>query len=145
MNKAGKIGFLIMGVVMVFAFSAFLVNRNMHDPKVNPPVITFASEKIEFGEVKQGPQLSGEFEFTNTGSSVLIIKKITPACGCTGVVADEKKEFQPGESGKIKFTFNTEGRSGLNEKTITVESNDLKNPSKVVSFNCTISTESTPK
>lgn|SRR5688572_21062982 len=141
MNKAGKIGFLIMGVVMVFAFSAFLVNRNMHDPKVNPPVITFAKEKIEFGEVKQGPQVNGEFEFTNTGSSVLIIKKITPACGCTGVVADEKKEFQPGETGKIKFSFNTEGRTGVNEKTITVESNDLKNPSKVVSFNCTITTD----
>lgn len=145
MNKAGKIGFLIVGVLMVFAFSAFLVNKNMHDPKVNPPVITFTKEKIEFGEVKQGPQVSGEFEFTNTGNSVLIIKKITPACGCTGVVADEKKEFQPGETGKIKFTFNTEGRTGLNEKTITVESNDVKNPSKVVAFNCTITTESTPK
>ncbi len=139
MNKAGKIGFLITGLILVFAFSAFLVNKNMHDPKVNPPVITFAKEKIEFGEVKQGPQLTGEFEFTNTGNSTLVIKKITPACGCTGVVADEKKEFQPGETGKIKFTFNTEGRTGLNEKTITVESNDLRNPSKVVSFNCTIS------
>jgi hypothetical protein len=138
MNKAGKIGFLITGLILVFAFSAFLVNKNMHDPKMNPPVITFAKEKIEFGEVKQGPQVNGEFEFTNTGNSLLVIKKITPACGCTGVVADEKKEFQPGETGKIKFTFNTEGRTGLNEKTITVESNDPKNPSKVVSFNCTI-------
>lgn len=141
MNKAGKIGFLVVGLVLVMAFSAFLVNKNMNDPKTNPAVITFAKEKIDFGGVKQGPQVSGEFEFSNTGSSVLVIKKITPACGCTGVVADEKSEYQPGETGKIKFTFNTEGRTGHNEKTITVESNDPATPSKIISFSCDIFVE----
>jgi len=137
-GKTGKILFLIVGILMVGAFSAFLVNKNMNDPKSHPPVITFTEEKINMGEVQQGPQVAGEFEFKNTGQSVLIIKKITAACGCTGLVADEKKEYQPGETGKIKFTFNTEGRSGINEKTITVESNDLTHPSKVVSFSANI-------
>ncbi len=137
-GKAGKILFLIVGILMVGAFSAFLVNKNLHDPKTNPPVMTFTQEKIQFGDVPQGPQVTGEFEFTNTGKSVLVIKKIQPACGCTGLVADEKKEFQPGETGKIKFTFNTEGRSGINEKTITIESNDMAHPTKVVSFNANI-------
>lgn len=139
-NKAGKIGFLVFGVILVFAFSAFLVNKNMHDPKINPPVITFNQEIIDLGDVKQGPQVTGEFEFTNTGISTLVISKVTPSCGCTGLVADEKKEYQPGETGKIKFTFNTEGRSGVNEKHITVESNDLKTPSKVITFKCNILT-----
>jgi hypothetical protein len=138
MRTTGKILFLIAGILMVGAFSAFLVNKNLHDPKANPPVLTFKVEKIQFGDVTQGPQVAGEFEFTNTGKSPLVIKKIQPACGCTGVVADEKKEFQPGETGKIKFTFNTEGRSGMNEKTITVESNDMVHPTKVVSFNANI-------
>ncbi len=133
-GKAGKVVFLIVGILMVGAFSAFLVNKNLHDPKTNPPVMTFTLEKIQLGDVPQGPSVSGEFEFTNTGKSVLIIKKIQPACGCTGVVVDEKKEFQPGETGKIKFTLNTEGRSGINEKTITIESNDMAKPTKVVSF-----------
>jgi LPXTG-motif cell wall-anchored protein len=137
-GKTGKIIFLIAGILMVGAFSAFLVNKNMHDPKTHPPVMTFKEEKINFGEVPQGPVVSGEFEFTNTGQSVLIIKKIQPACGCTGLIADEKKEFQPGESGKIKFTFNTEGRNGMNEKTITIESNDVAKPVKVVSFSANI-------
>ncbi len=137
-GKTGKILFLVIGLLMVGAFSAFLVNRNMHDPKTHPPVLTFKQEKLEFGEVPQGPQVNGEFEFTNTGQSTLTIKKIQPACGCTGVVADEKKDFQPGETGKIKFTFNTEGRSGVNEKTITIESNDLNHPVKVVAFSVNI-------
>jgi len=140
-GKAGKITFLIFGLVLVASFSAFLVNKNMHDPKLSPPGITFTQEKISFGDVKQGPQLTGEFEFTNTGTSLLVIKKIQPACGCTGVIADEKKEFQPGESGKIKFTFNTEGRTGVNEKAITVETNDPTHPTKVVTFTCNIVTD----
>lgn len=140
-SKTGKIGFLALGLVLVLSFSAFLINKNMHDPKFNPPEITFTQEKINLGDVKQGPQVNGEFEFKNTGKSVLTIIKITPACGCTGVVADDKKEFQPGETGKLKFIFNTEGRSGMNEKTISVETNDIKNKIKTLSFSCNIITE----
>lgn len=137
-NKTGKIFFLIIGLLMVSAFSAFLVNKNLHDPKFTSPVITFTQEKLSLGDVPQGPEVSGEFEFKNTGEGVLVIKKVTPACGCTGVIADEKKEFQPGETGKIKFTFHTEGRTGVNEKTISVESSDLAHPTKTVSFTCNI-------
>jgi hypothetical protein len=53
-------------------------------------------------------------------------------------VVDEKKEFAAGEKGRVKFTFNTEGRNGVNEKSITVVSNDMKNPNKTVSFTCNI-------
>jgi len=141
-NNIGKITFFIFGIVLVCAFSAFLVNKNMHDPRLNPPTITFTSEKIDLGDVKQGPQLTGEFEFTNTGKNILVINNVSTSCGCTGVVSDEKKEYQPGESGKIKFTFNTEGRAGINEKTITVYTNDPANPNKTVSFKCNILTGS---
>jgi len=137
-NKTGKAVFFTFGLALVILFSAFLINKNQHDPKLIPPVITFKQDKISLGDVKQGPVVNGEFEFTNTGKSVLTIKAVKPACGCTGVIADEKKDFEPGETGKIKFTFNTEGRMGMNEKTITVETNDLKTPSKTVSFNCNV-------
>ncbi len=137
-NKAGKVLFIIVGVVLVGAFSAFLINKNVKDPKFTSPVITFTEEKIMLGEVPQGPIVNGEFEFKNTGEGLLVIKKISAACGCTGLVADEKKEYLPGEIGKIKFTFNTEGRSGTNEKTITVETNDPKTPSKTLTFACSI-------
>ena len=138
--KAGKIVFFALGIIIVAAFSAFLVNRNTHDPKLNPPAITFVQDKIDLGDIKQGPQVTGEFEFTNTGKSILVIKNISTSCGCTGVIAEEKKEYQPNETGKIKFTFNTEGRSGFNEKTITVYTNDPIMPSKTVSFRCNIIT-----
>lgn len=137
-SKTGKIVFLIVGVALVAAFSAFLVNKNVHDPKYFNSAISFTQEKISLGDVQQGPQVTGEFEFTNNGDGPLIIKRVAPSCGCTGVIADEKKEYLPGETGKIKFTFNTEGRSGVNEKSITVESNDPKTPSKILLFTCNI-------
>ncbi len=137
-SKAGKIIFLIVGVALAGAFSAFLVNKNVHDPKYFNSVIVFSQEKISLGDVQQGPQVNGEFEFTNNGDGPLLIKKVTASCGCTGLVADEKKEYLPGETGKIKFTFNTEGRSGVNEKSITVETNDPKTPSKILLFTCNI-------
>src|SRR5258706_14591869 len=127
-----KISFFSAGLILVIAFSAFLVNKNMHDPRIFSPVISFNMEKLDLGEVPQGPQVQGEFQFKNIGQTVLEIKSVKPSCGCTGVIQDEKKQFQPGETGTVKFTFNTEGRSGHNEKTITVESNDIKNGSKVL-------------
>ena len=133
-TKTGKISFLLLGIVLVGAFSAFLVNKNLHDPKIFGPNISFSRDKFDFGDVKQGPVLEGIFDFKNTGQNVLVIKNVKPACGCTGVVANEKKEYQPGESGTVKFTFNTEGRMGKNEKTITVETNDPKEPNKTLSF-----------
>lgn len=139
-TKTGKIAFLLIGIILVGAFSAFLVNKNLHDPKIFGPALTFSKDKIDFGDVKQGPVVEGTFEFKNIGQSVLVIKNVKPACGCTGVIAQEKKEYQPGESGSVKFTFNTEGRTGKNEKTITVESNDPKETNKVLTFVCNITT-----
>lgn len=137
-SRSGKILFLLFGLILVVAFSAFLVNKNLNDPKTNPPVMTFKEEKVNLGDVPQGPVVNGEFEFTNTGNSNLIIKKIVPACGCTGLVADEKNEYKPGETGKIKFTFNTEGRSGVNEKSFSIETNHPTQPNKTVYFTTNI-------
>jgi hypothetical protein len=137
-SKIKKIAFLSIGLILVFAFSAFLIAKNLKDPKFSGPKIEFKTERLNLGDVKVGPKVEGEFEFTNAGKDKLVIQNIQPSCGCTGVIADEKKEFEPGESGKIKFTFNTEGRMGVNEKTITVTTNDVRNPSKSVAFTCNI-------
>ena len=137
-SKIKKIAFLSTGLILVLVFSAFLINKNLKDPKFSGPKIEFTTDRLNLGDVKSGPQVTGEFEFKNVGKDKLIIQSIQPSCGCTGVIANEKKEFLPGETGKIKFTFNTEGRGGMNEKTITVTSNDVNNPTKGVTFTCNV-------
>lgn len=140
-SKIKKTAFIIIGIAVIFSFSAILINKNIHDPKLFGPEIAFDNAEQHFGDVPQGPKLEGTFEFTNTGKNVLEIQNVTTSCGCTGAVVDGKKEYQPGEKGKIKFTFNTEGRMGHNEKTISVFSNDMKHPTETLKFDCNIVTK----
>lgn len=137
-NKTKKIIFLVFGLLIVFAFSAFLVSKNMKDPKLSGPVIKFNEEKHDFGNVPEGPQIETVFELTNMGEDTLKVKNVTTSCGCTGAMMDEKRSFLAGEKGKIRVTFNTQGRSGITDKTITVESNDPKNSIKTLTISCNI-------
>jgi hypothetical protein len=137
-DKIKKISFFLFGLVLIGLFSASLISRNLKDPKISGPVITFNEEKHDFGDVIQGPQIECNFEFTNTGQSDLIIKNVTTSCGCTGAILDQKKDYAPGEKGKIRVTFNTQGRTGVVEKTITVESNDVTSPHKVLTISSNV-------
>ena len=87
------------------------------------PTIKFKSTTIDFGEVESGKIVDINFEFENTGSDLLIIKNIIPACGCT-TTGLTKKEYKAGEKGTIASKFNTSGYNGKVIKTITVTSND---------------------
>ena len=78
------------------------------------------------------------FGFKNSGTANLIIESVQPSCGCTGATLGDKKEYAPGETGEIKVSFNTQGREGINSKTITITSNDKREPIKTISFICEI-------
>lgn len=102
------------------------------------PAIKFDDQSYDFGVVKQGENLEHIFKFTNDGEGTLVINSVQPSCGCTGVVMDEKKEFESGETGEIKITFNTQGRQGVNLKTVIVNTNDPENPVINLTFKCEI-------
>ncbi|GIV27879.1 MAG: hypothetical protein KatS3mg027_1693 [Bacteroidia bacterium] len=86
------------------------------------PIIDFEEEEHDFGKIVQGEKVTYDFKFTNVGKSNLVISNAAASCGCT--VADFPKEpIPPGKSGKITVEFNSEGKSGYTEKTITVVTN----------------------
>lgn len=87
------------------------------------PTIKFKSTTVNFGEAESGQITEINFEFENTGSDLLIIKNVIPACGCT-TTGLAKKEYKAGEKGTISSKFNTSGYNGKVIKTITVISND---------------------
>jgi hypothetical protein len=86
------------------------------------PQIKFDEESFDFGRITQGERVSHSFSFTNTGKSNLIISGASGSCGCT-VPEWPQEPIKPGEKGKIDVIFNSEGKSGLQEKTITVVTN----------------------
>ncbi len=93
----------------------------------NAPVIAFEETTFNIGNMKKGEKLDYEYVFTNKGKSDLIIRKVTAACGCTATMLSENV-ISPGKTGRIKTTFNSAGRVGNQSKTITVITNDPKNP-----------------
>lgn len=86
------------------------------------PEIKFEEELHDFGKITQGEKVSYAFVFTNTGKTNLIISSAAGSCGCT-VPEYPKEPILPGQKGKINVVFSSEGRSGLQEKTITMVTN----------------------
>lgn len=87
------------------------------------PVITFAETEFNFGEIKQGDKVEHTFAFKNTGEADLIISNAQASCGCTVPEYPKNTPIKPGESGNLKVTFNSAGKSGQTMKTITVSCN----------------------
>jgi uncharacterized protein DUF1573 len=77
------------------------------------------------------------FKYENKGDAPVHIKAVKPSCGCT-TAALAKNDVAPGEKGEIKATFTIGDRSGLQVKTITVETDDMKAPQTVLTFKATI-------
>jgi hypothetical protein len=90
----------------------------------NAPVMKFEFDTHDFGKIKQGDKTTYEFKFTNTGKSPLVISNATATCGCT-TPEWPHTPVKPGDSGVIKVTFNSTGKSGLQDKLITVTGNTV--------------------
>jgi Protein of unknown function (DUF1573) len=87
----------------------------------------------DFGKIQEGQQLAVSFRFKNTGDKPLIIERVQPSCGCT--VAEQSTEpVAPGSEGQVKATFNSEGRTGVNHKTLFVYANTKGSPNHSLQF-----------
>ena len=100
--------------------------------------IKFKSEKHDFGKIVEGTQAAYSFEFTNTGKAPVVISNVQPSCGCTTPVWP-KEPILPGQEGKILVTYNTAGRPGTFNKSITITSN-ADEPSKIITIRGTVTT-----
>jgi hypothetical protein len=90
------------------------------------PKMVFDKELHDFGIIKAGEKVSYSFRFVNRGGGDLIIQSASGSCGCT--VPDFPKEpIPPGREGYIRVMFNSEGKSGIQEKQVTVLANTLPN------------------
>lgn len=88
--------------------------------------IKFDTLRHNFGKFSaEEPVVKCSFEFTNTGTSPLVIHQAFASCGCT-VPTFTKTPIKPGEKGKIDITYNGRGRfPGHFQKTVTVRSNAI--------------------
>jgi uncharacterized cupredoxin-like copper-binding protein len=95
--------------------------------------IFFPETQHDFGKVTEGKKVEYTFKFENKGTESLVIKDVKTSCGCTAAVVSNST-IKPGEAGSIKVDFDTKSRQGRNSKSITVVSNDKKEPNKVITI-----------
>ncbi len=86
------------------------------------PAISFHEEIFDFGKIMQGEKVSYSFVFKNSGGADLVISSAQGSCGCT-VPSYPTEPIKPGAEGKINVVFNSEGKSGLVKKTVTIVTN----------------------
>ncbi|WP_345951075.1 MULTISPECIES: DUF1573 domain-containing protein [unclassified Mucilaginibacter] len=96
----------------------------------NAPVMKFETESHDFGKIKQGDKVTYEFKYTNTGKSPLIITDAYATCGCT-TPEIAKEPIQPGAASTVKVTFNSAGKSGLQDKLVTIVANTVPAENRV--------------
>jgi hypothetical protein len=102
-------------------------------PTSDVPEFVFETESHDFGTVSEGTQATYEFKFTNIGKEPLVISNVQASCGCT-TPKWTNEPIAPGKTGTITASYNSSGRPGPFNKSITVTSNAKSNP-KVLSIN----------
>ena len=121
-----SIAFLLFASVTMYAQDKpTLTNVGNENP--NQASFKFTEEAFDFGTIMQGDKVLHDFEFTNTGKEPLIISQAAGSCGCT-VPEWPKEPIAPGAKNVIKVTFNSAGKQGMQDKTVTLQSNAKQNP-----------------
>ncbi|MEZ4774067.1 MAG: DUF1573 domain-containing protein [Bacteroidia bacterium] len=84
--------------------------------------VEFASEEYNYGQVQAGTNVTHQFKFKNTGTEPLVLTRVKASCGCT-TPSYSKDPIPPGQEGFIDVVFNSAGKSGVQNKTVTVTGN----------------------
>lgn len=84
----------------------------------------------KFPDTREGELLSHIFIITNAGDAPLIISEYKVACPCTKVELPTKP-IMPGQSYKMKVTFDTKGKTYLQDRAVLLQTNTKKKEEKV--------------
>src|SRR5438067_1707967 len=99
--------------------------------------LVFEKTELDLKPEMGAPTAVAVFKYENKGDTPVHIKAVKPSCGCT-TAALAKNDVAPGEKGTITATFNIGDRTGVQVKTVTVETDDPKAPQPVLTFKATI-------
>lgn len=82
-------------------------------------IVDFGNLSYDFGSVMEGEKPTYTFQFANTGDTPVSITHVQPSCGCTAP-SYSTEPVAPGETGEVVVEYNSQGRPGDFNKTITV-------------------------
>jgi len=90
------------------------------------PKLAIEETTHDFGRISKDQKVQATFKLTNEGESILKIRKAAANCDCT-IANLDKEEIKPGKSIDMEVTFDSTGRRGNQQKSVTIYSNDPRN------------------
>ena len=122
-------------ILLALALIGTFAGVQAQDTKVSPdqldnknaPELKLEVEEYNFGTIKQGENVTYDFKFVNAGKEPLIITAANGTCGCT-VPSYPKEPIAKNGKGVIHVEFNSTGKMGMQDKTVTLTSNSKGGP-----------------
>ena len=111
-----------LALSLVLALAAFA--------QTSAPKLVLDSAAHDFGKVTEGSEIVHTFKVKNEGTAELVIKNVSPACGCTA--SEFSKQLAPGAEGKITLSVKTAGMMGKTERSADVITNDPALPFQTI-------------
>ena len=99
--------------------------------------IEFKEKLYNFGTIAQGDTVLHTFTFVNVGTEPLKILSAVGSCGCT-VPKYSREEIAPGAKGEVQVRFNSAGKMGMQNKTVTLNTNAVDRKPVVLTIRGTV-------
>ena len=99
--------------------------------------LNWEQTQIELHPTPGAATAVGSFKYKNTGDTVVHFKSITTSCGCT-TAARKKDDVAAGETGEITATFKVGASTGVQQKTVRVETDDAATPVTILTLRAVI-------
>ncbi|MFK7785197.1 MAG: DUF1573 domain-containing protein [Crocinitomicaceae bacterium] len=125
-----KVLFSLMMVFAAGSMSVAVAQETEAEVVADGAKIEFAKETHDYGTLKYGGNGQCTFEFTNNGTEPLIIQNAKGSCGCT-VPSWPKEPLAPGKTASMTVKYDTK-RPGAINKSVTITSNAVNTPVKVI-------------
>ena len=119
--------------IKAFAGALFLCISTMAQAQ-----LAWEKTEIELNPEPGADSTVATFKYENKGTTPVNIKAVRTSCGCT-TAALKKNDVAPGEKGEIVATLKVGDRTGVQQKTVTVETDDPKTPATTLTLKANIS------
>lgn len=97
------------------------------------PIIEIDKKIYDFQSLNEGIKYNAEFKIINIGNEPLIISNVASGCACI-TTSFPKEPIKPNDSKTIQVVYNTAGRMGVFNKSVTLTSNSTSDASIILNI-----------